>query len=129
MKQKKDFEALCVILAFYAVLLLGGITCPIRFLTGISCPGCGMTRAWFSLLKMDLSGAFHYHPLFWLAPVLLVFLFKRESGKMLRAMMVAMGSLFIGTYLYRMFFSGGNIVVFNPWEGLIAKIINIFLGG
>jgi hypothetical protein len=29
---------------------------------GIDCPGCGMTRAFFSLLKGDLMGSLAYNP-------------------------------------------------------------------
>ena len=43
--------------------------CPIRLVTGVSCAGCGMTRAWLSVLRLDLRQAFYYHPLFLLPPV------------------------------------------------------------
>jgi len=38
--------------------------CPFLFFLGIPCPGCGMTRALLSLLRLDFAAAFHYHPLF-----------------------------------------------------------------
>ena len=56
---------LCVIaiaIAYGGMFALG-ITCPIRFLTGISCPGCGMTRALLSALRFDFQAAFFYHTL------------------------------------------------------------------
>ena len=59
-------SALAGIVLFYVLLESLGVTCPIRFLTGISCAGCGMSRAWLSLLRLDLAGALYYHPLFWL---------------------------------------------------------------
>ena len=37
--------------------------CVIRYLTDISCPGCGMTRAMISLGKLDFQAAYLYHPL------------------------------------------------------------------
>lgn len=46
-----------------------GVGCPIRFVTGIPCPGCGMTRAWLSLLSGNEAAAFAFHSLFLLAPV------------------------------------------------------------
>ena len=60
-----------------------GYVCPFRALTGLPCPGCGMTRAWISLLHGDLSAAFRFHPLFWAVPVLLVFLLTdgRPTGR------------------------------------------------
>ncbi|WP_373689128.1 DUF2752 domain-containing protein [Clostridium sp. YIM B02551] len=48
----------------YAILRVVGIGCPIKFLTGISCAGCGMTRAWIRVIHLDFKGAFYYHPLF-----------------------------------------------------------------
>lgn len=57
------------VVLFYAVLARAGIGCPIRFLSGISCAGCGMSRAWLSLLRGDFAAAAFYHPLFWLPPL------------------------------------------------------------
>ena len=36
--------------------------CPFKSLTGIPCPGCGMTRAMLSITKGDFRGAFGYNP-------------------------------------------------------------------
>jgi hypothetical protein len=38
--------------------------CPFLLVTGIPCPGCGMTRAILSALRFDFTAAFGYHPLF-----------------------------------------------------------------
>ena len=66
---KEEIAALAVIAVFYMVLQGLGISCPIKFVTGISCAGCGMTRAWKVLLfHGDFRQAFYYHPLF-LLPV------------------------------------------------------------
>ena len=42
---------------------LSGIGCPIWFSTGISCPGCGMSRAVLLLLSGHFQAAFRMHPL------------------------------------------------------------------
>lgn len=70
------------VVASALVLLVSGIGCPIRFVTGISCPGCGLTRAWLSALQFDFAAAMAYHPLFWLVPptVLLAVWFDRLGG-------------------------------------------------
>lgn len=39
-----------------------GIPCPLRFLTGLKCPGCGVTRMCVSLLRGDFSAAWSYNP-------------------------------------------------------------------
>ncbi|MDO4337664.1 MAG: DUF2752 domain-containing protein [Eubacteriales bacterium] len=38
--------------------------CPVRLLFHIDCPGCGMTRAVLSALRLDFNAAFRYHSLF-----------------------------------------------------------------
>ena len=59
-----------------AMLLYVGInylmpfTCPIRAVTGILCPGCGLTRAWLAAFQLDFSAAFAHHAMFWSIPVL-----------------------------------------------------------
>lgn len=37
--------------------------CPFALLTGLDCPGCGVTRMLFSLLHADLPAALHYNAL------------------------------------------------------------------
>jgi len=49
--------------------------CPFFRLTGIPCPGCGLSRAMMLLLKGDLSGSFRFHafaPIFLLAIITLI---------------------------------------------------------
>ena len=48
--RKEQVTAVLAVALFYGALQLAGITCPIKYITGISCPGCGMTRAWLSLI-------------------------------------------------------------------------------
>lgn len=39
------------------------IDCPFYHLTGFYCPGCGITRCLFSLIKLDFKHAFNYNML------------------------------------------------------------------
>ncbi|REK12294.1 MAG: DUF2752 domain-containing protein [Actinobacteria bacterium] len=41
----------------------GPTICPFANVTGIACPGCGMTRAAGFLMRGDLAAALTYHPL------------------------------------------------------------------
>lgn len=39
-------------------------TCPFKALTGLRCPGCGLTHAAIHLMHLDFNGAFHANALF-----------------------------------------------------------------
>lgn len=64
-------------LIFFLVIVLLWVNfigfCPIRKITGVICPGCGMTRAWLAFFKLDICNAFRYHPMFWALPIFIFF--------------------------------------------------------
>lgn len=79
---------LTIILILYSVLFHFGIVIPCVFheLTGLYCPGCGVTRMIFSLLKLDFYQAFRYNNLIFLfIPFILVcvidFIIKKLNNK------------------------------------------------
>ena len=47
----------------------GPVLCPLRRITGVWCPGCGMTRSFGWLAHGDLHQSLRYHPL---APLFLI---------------------------------------------------------
>lgn len=108
---------------FYAVLEGAGITCPILFLSGISCAGCGMSRAWFSLLRGDIAAAVFYHPLFWIPPLaVLVWLLRKRLPQKLTAFLAWTACmLFLAVYAWRLADTGDTIVVFQPEKGLLCR--------
>ena len=124
--RKEQVTAILAVVLFYGVLQLVGITCPIKFITGISCPGCGMTRAWLSLLlRGDLEAAFHYHPLFWiLIPGVPLFLYRhRFSERTRKTVSYLLILLLLPAYAFRMASPENTIVVFRPEDGLIGRIL------
>ena len=136
LKSKKEILnallAVGAVIAVYAVLRVFGITCPIKYVTGVSCPGCGMTRAYLCLFRFDFAGAFHYHPLFFVPPlVLLVYLFKnRIPKKLYSAFLLTMAVLFVIIYVVRLISPENDVVVFRPAEGKAAELFNyVFHGG
>lgn len=61
---------LFVFLFCVAVVYFTGINCVFKKFFKITCPGCGMTRAYLSLFKGDIKSAFYYNPMFWSVPIL-----------------------------------------------------------
>ena len=123
MISKNNIKAISVILLFYIAIESIGITCPIKFLTGISCAGCGMSRAFLAALKLDFVSAFHFHPLFWLViPTVLLFVFRNKIT-FFKICFILIVAIFIITYLIRMFQPNDDIVVFEPQAGFIYRVI------
>ena len=92
-------------LGIYALILrLTDIGCPIRFLTGLPCPGCGMTRALLCGLRLDLAGAFEHHMMFWSLPIIflgILFdgrLFKKKTANRVLWILIAAG--FVANWVF-----------------------------
>jgi hypothetical protein len=64
-----------LIVALVAAPLLAALAvdlplCPLAAITGLPCPGCGLTRATLAAVGGDFAGALRLHPLvFWVAPI------------------------------------------------------------
>lgn len=92
------------------------LPCIPRAITGVICPGCGLSRAWFAALRLDLMAAFSYHPMFWSIPVLALFILY--DGRLFRKERLnnwILGILLFGLavcYIIRLFvFLGGNLTI------------------
>ena len=117
----------CIYILFYALKA----ECPIKHIFGISCAGCGMTRALLSALRLDFASAFYYHPL-WFAVIpdfaLLLILYCRKKEKAFSAALIASVASLLAVYIVRLLFGDGNVVVFEPMESAIAKAFSKFFG-
>lgn len=128
MKRNKNSLLVFIILVIliYGILQVFGITCPIKFITGVSCPGCGMTRAYLSLLRLDFKSAYYYHPLFVLPALgLILYIFRDKfSKKFLSRLEIFFVLVFLIVYVFRMMDPNDTIVVFRPNESIFYKIFN-----
>lgn len=52
-----------ILAAIGVVTLLEVALCPMAVITGIPCPGCGMTRATLAAVHGDFATSFRFHPL------------------------------------------------------------------
>ncbi|MBR1866137.1 MAG: DUF2752 domain-containing protein [Lachnospiraceae bacterium] len=117
-KAAYDMLVLGIYVIFYRI-----IGCPIKTLTGISCAGCGMTRALFAAGTGHVRKAFHYHPLFWCIPVgFLCFIFRKKiSQRFVSGMQYAAMIIFLVVYVFRMLDPQCDIVTMELTNGWIYK--------
>jgi len=122
---KGTVKSVIIVGLLYLGMEMAGITCPIKYITGISCAGCGMSRAWLALLSFDLKSAFFYHPLFWVVPLaVLVFMMRnRINEKTQNVLYWAICVLMLTVWVARMINPNDGIVVFEPEQGIIVKFL------
>lgn len=127
----KKKELVTAIVAIFAVVLLYfvfhivGIGCPIRYVTGAPCAGCGMTRAWTQVLNGNWTQAFSYHPLFWIIPIVLLLFWLRSLGKIsqkiFRVSLSIVVSIFVIVYLYRLYDPMDAVIKIDFADSLIYR--------
>lgn len=81
MKTRKLILIHIAVLAALSVLAVFG--CPLFHLIGLTCPGCGLTRAYAYAFRGDFATAFRYNPFFFTLP-LYVFVFAHRSCAFMR---------------------------------------------
>lgn len=115
---KKDLRVSFPVVLVIAVYICGcnlifGKICTIRMLTGIPCPGCGMTRAFLLVSQGKIYEATMMHP-FWIPIIILAVIFPvlrygfsdsvivGKITKLLKTLIAVTILLFIIFYIYRM---------------------------
>ena len=129
--KKKTFIIVSILSVIFILLVVLNIyKCPIKFIFGLSCPLCGLTRALLSVIQLDLRKSFYYH-LFWPIILLLIILhilyeFKiiKLNKKLIYYSLYAFSTVNLIYYFYRLF-NGSDIVYFDFTESLIYKIIHM----
>ena len=126
MKERiKPEKLLPYIVIGLVILACASVGCPIRALFGVSCPGCGMTRATVCAAKLDFAGAFQYNPAVFSLPLFaLLFIIFRKKRKAVYIILFVFCLLLVAVYVYRIV-SGvsSDVVYFCPEKGLIYKTI------
>lgn len=69
--------------------------CPIKTITGLDCPGCGITRMFVALFHGNIYQAFRYNPLVFIElPIIFILLvlykFKKEYRKVINIIFVVL---------------------------------------
>lgn len=128
MKNKDRLFVLVLMAALIGILYVFDLGCLIKLFTGLSCPACGMSRAWVSVLRLDFRAALHYHPMFIIAPFAVISMLYEEKlpKKPFIIFWAIAGSAFIICYVLRIV-NGSDILTFDVRSGLIGKLILHFL--
>ena len=123
--KKHTLELFIGLLIVLALMFISGIGCHIKTFTGISCAGCGMSRALFALLRFRWKDAFYYHPLIYTMPIyiLLFFYWDKLSEKCRNIVIAITIVLFLTVYVIRLFFIPDSIVSIDIKQGKIYKLI------
>lgn len=77
LKELKNYcIVFCLGLAAYILYITGhGIPCPVHMLTGFYCPGCGITRMFYHIIRLDFYTAFRQNEcVFILLPLIAVYI-------------------------------------------------------
>ncbi len=128
MKEKTPFYKIILYSLIVVLVLLLLYKCPFKFILGIPCPGCGMTRALLSCLKLDFVSAFYYHPLFGIVIISAIiwvldhFGIIHITGKTKNILISLISIIFIIIYLLRLLY-GSDIIYIDLKEGLVYKVI------
>ena len=129
----KKYYILILLFGLYILVtyLLKMPNCLIKLICGYPCPGCGLTREGFAVLRLDFVAAVHFNPLIFVLPlVLLVIIYKEYSffkklyyNKFFWSLLVLLA---IGLYVYRMIVIYPNVPMNYDDRNLIKRVINIF---
>lgn len=80
MNRLKNGLILLILISFLSLVAMMPVTCLFKTVTGISCPACGMTRAFVSILHLDFLDACYQNllsiPLFLFLVLSVVLLLK-----------------------------------------------------
>ena len=110
------FAAPLAMIGLLAAIRPGGdgvTVCPFALITGMACPGCGMTRAASYLVRGDVTTALGYHPLVPLIALLSVggwaWYLLRRSGRVqplptrwVNTILIVTGIMLLGVWAARL---------------------------
>lgn len=85
------------------------LPCPLKYLTGYDCPGCGFQRSLLALLKGDFQQSFQLYPA--TIPILLTFaigltanyFWGQRSKILINVLFMLTGSIITISYLFKIF--------------------------
>ena len=129
--RSKIIIILGIIIYIVLVSYFSSTLCVFNNVTGIPCPGCGLTRAYLCFFKGDLLGAFKFHPLFLLPAIVVIILInnKLEIDKFYikPSLAIVFLRIILTTYIIRMILLFPNFEPMNiNYYGIIPRLLKLF---
>lgn len=126
--------AIIIIIAYFAFLKNYLYTiCPVTLLTGYPCPGCGMTRAMFRIIRFDFVGAWEMHPFIYPIGILAVmfcvsrYFLDGKYMKYVKWFMILIAAGMMVFYIYRMITIFPEIPPMTYYNGNYFNRIRYFI--
>lgn len=104
--------------------------CPLRYIFGVPCPACGISRSLLCVATGHFAKAFYYHPLWPLAVVTAILLFLDElkfikiPPKVRSTYIYIVAFIVLGCFVLR-HIMGSPIVAIHFEKSLIYKVLGI----
>ena len=122
-KHRIFIETVLTILGLLLFIIIFRPPCLMKYFTGFSCPGCGISRAIFAALKLNFEDAFSYHPIWFLilpasAISLMLYYVKREW--IFYAFVGSYFAIYVGVWIVRIIM-GDPVVQCDFTDGAIYK--------
>lgn len=87
----------------YTMLHYLDTTCVFLKFIGIPCPGCGMTRAFISLIKLDFVKAIKYNIVIFFMPYIFMYIFLDFKHKIHNVILIIIAVIAIINWLIKVF--------------------------
>ena len=85
----------------YALFYHYDISCVFLHFTGIPCPGCGMTRAFISLISMNFLKAIEYNVVIFFMPYIFAYLFFGFKKRIHNTLLILIASTAIVNWIIK----------------------------
>ena len=85
----------------YTLMKYFNISCVFTEFLGIPCPGCGMTRAFLSVLKMDVYSAVKYNVVIFFMPYVFAYIMFDFKHKVHNVLMSIIGIIAVVNWIIK----------------------------